>query len=428
MIRKFTLSLVVIFFASIASFGQHSVTITVLDNLTGNPIEGADVMLDVQSAASDASGVVIFSNVSPGVYDYFVSKSCFASFSASVTVDESDVSLNAELMASNTNNVFFFIGAVLAELDVTVTLTDNAEYYQSFVTTDTFGGEMIGDVPFGTYTYTFSKPCYNTISGTIIIDCNAGDGIAIFENLTSASTNNVFFFIGDFLAILDVTVNLTDGAEFDATFVTSDTFGGEMIGDVPYGTYTYTLTKSCHQMATGTVTVHCNGGDGIAVFDAPAEISIDPSFTLSENVLTASAADMNYQWIDCNDNNAPIPDATSQSFTFTQNGNYAVIVSGENCSATSSCLNVIFIGISDAAASIYGIYPNPVHNNMVVDYKGSFHNAILQIIGSDGRLIRIENFYGNQRLNLNLEQLQPGFYSIQITIDEHSLTRNFIKD
>ncbi|MEM1407139.1 MAG: hypothetical protein AAGG59_10220, partial [Bacteroidota bacterium] len=62
--------------------------------------------------------------------------------------------------------------------------------------------------------------------------------------------------------------------------------------------------------------------------------------TVSLNARTLSSNDDNadsYQWIDCNNGNAPIDGATDRTFTAEVNGDYAVLVTKGQCSETSAC-------------------------------------------------------------------------------------------
>ena len=238
---------------------------------------------------------------------------------------------------SSTNNVYFFIGSPLATLDATVELTDGAGYYESFVTSDPWGGEFIADVPFGTYTYTISKSCHETVTGSVVVDANDGQGISVFATLNESTTNNVYFFVGSPFALLDATITLTDGAGFYESFVTSDLWGGEFIADVPFGTYTYTVSKSCYETMTGTVEVTCNDGQGVSVFATPVEVSIDVTVSALYGVLHAVPATVNYQWLDCSNGDASVLGATGATFAPGESGSYAVQISVDGCAQTSVC-------------------------------------------------------------------------------------------
>ena len=55
-----------------------------------------------------------------------------------------------------------------------------------------------------------------------------------------------------------------------------------------------------------------------------------------------------YQWLDCDDNYAPIEGATDMVFTATQNGSYALEITFDACSDTSDCYDIDdFVGISE---------------------------------------------------------------------------------
>ena len=74
-----------------------------------------------------------------------------------------------------------------------------------------------------------------------------------------------------------------------------------------------------------------------------------------------------YQWIDCDNNNAPIAGATTLTFDATANGNYAVIITDGACSDTSMCMPITTIGIDEFDAASLSIYPNPTSGELTVD-------------------------------------------------------------
>ena len=238
------------------------------------------------------------------------------------------------------NNVYFFVGSPLAMIGATVELYDGNGYYQSFVTSDPWGGEFIADVPYGTYTYAVSNDCHDPLTGEVVVDFNNGDGISVFATPTPSTTNDVFFFVGSPMAMLGATVELYDGNGYYESFVTSDPWSGEFIADVPYGTYTYAVSNDCHETVSGEVVVECNGAMGISVFATPAPLSYNATVTESNGVLFAEAGDWSYQWVDCNDNNAAVLGGTGATFAPSTSGTYAVLVGGAECGSMSDCTTV----------------------------------------------------------------------------------------
>src|SRR5690606_30664108 len=95
-----------------------------------------------------------------------------------------------------------------------------------------------------------------------------------------------------------------------------------------------------------TTIYYAEAVDGACVNDlrtaVVATVNDNPINTVSiaGNVLTADEIGASYQWIDCDNGNVSISGETNQSFTATGNGNYAVEVTQNGCTATSLCTMV----------------------------------------------------------------------------------------
>ncbi len=318
------LSVLGIGLAATTAFAQYNATITVTDLVTGLPLQDAEVIFDGNFQTTDAAGMVVFTDLIDFDYSYTVSKGCYTAYSGMLTIAGGDNSDAIALEPTTSNAVFFFIGSPLTIPGATVTLTDNANYFETLVTGAPFG-DLFENVPFGEYSYSISIPCYEPLSGNVTVNCpENGDGIALFLEPVELTSNAVFFFVGSPLTIPGATVTLTDNANYLETLVTGAPFG-DAFENVPFGEYSYSVSIPCYEPLSGTVTVDCpESGDGIALFLEPVEIVIDASVTLSANTIVATAMDMEYQWLDCNNNNEPIAGATEQSFSPPVRGLYAV--------------------------------------------------------------------------------------------------------
>ena len=94
---------------------------------------------------------------------------------------------------------------------------------------------------------------------------------------------------------------------------------------------------------TATFTIpNAAGCDSLITLDLTVS-SVDASTTSMGNTITASMAGATYQWIDCNNGSMPIMGETSQAFTATMSGDYAVIVTNGPCVDTSACVNIAFV-------------------------------------------------------------------------------------
>jgi hypothetical protein len=69
-------------------------------------------------------------------------------------------------------------------------------------------------------------------------------------------------------------------------------------------------------------------------------VEVDASVNVSAPLVSANAVGATYQWLDCDNGNAPIGGETGQTFAPTVSGNYAVEVTQNGCTDVSSCTSV----------------------------------------------------------------------------------------
>jgi hypothetical protein len=163
----------------------------------------------------------------------------------------------------------------------------------------------------------------------------------------------------------------------------------------------------------GTITVIANNGCGSS---APQTLAItvnplpDVTVSYNANTLTANQAGATYQWIDCNNNNAPISGANNQSFTPTTSGSYAVVVTLNGCSDTSACQTVTIAGVDTEALTkqVFSIYPNPNRGNFTIQgTKG----GVFELIDVTGKVINTYTITNTQQ-TVN-ENIPAGMYFVR---------------
>ncbi|MEJ6776216.1 MAG: hypothetical protein QNK85_02695 [Crocinitomicaceae bacterium] len=112
----------------------------------------------------------------------------------------------------------------------------------------------------------------------------------------------------------------------------------------------YTAADGQVYTSTGSYTSTIPNAAGCdSVISIDLTINPLPSNDVTQNgaTLTATQTVAAYQWIDCDNDNAPIVGEVNQAFTPTSTGNYAVIVNVNGCSNTSECRLVDFTGIGE---------------------------------------------------------------------------------
>ncbi|WP_250435696.1 T9SS type A sorting domain-containing protein, partial [Hanstruepera flava] len=289
---------------------------------------------------------------------------------------------------------------------------------------------IVANVAFGTYNYTFTRPGACDVTGTVTVDCSTIEAqsgnvfLPIFsEDQTSA---NVFVstssnpIIG---AWVDGDIELTDG---NNTYNYSVTEFDNIVANVAFGTYNYTFTRPGACDVTGTVTVDCStieaqsGNVFLPIFSEDA--SIDSSVTQNAEMLTAnvSGVGIEYQWVDCNNGNAPINGETNQMFTATTNGSYAVIITNTNCgvSDTSACFEVNTLSVTSIETPLsIKVYPNPVVNSVNISLGRTYEDVNIKVYSITGQLINSINKTNSVDCNLDMANLPSGNYILKINAD-----------
>ncbi|AEA45322.1 hypothetical protein Fluta_3350 [Fluviicola taffensis DSM 16823] len=237
-----------------------------------------------------------------------------------------------------------------------------------------------------TTTYTFTPnvgQCATTISMTVIVNNNVTPAFTAISPICS----------GGAIALPAISNNGISGTWSPSVNNTATTI------------YTFTPTSGqCVQSVTMTVVVN----------------SVNTSVTNQGNTITALATAATYHWIDCATNQT-INGATNVSFTPTQNGSYAVIVTQNGCSDTSNCIAITTLGLEALTQSSWRIYPNPASEQLFIDV-----NEVTEIILVDltGKTIQRVTLNSGHNL-ISLIGLSSGVYFIR---SESGAIEKFVKE
>ena len=238
----------------------------------GFPPSGVTVRLYNDDLSYDQTlvtgGFTVFEAVPYGTYNYTLSQDCKVTVTGTTTVECTPGDIDALVaefgLNQNTNDVFVNLvppgGIGFPPSGVTVRLyNDDLSYDQTLVT----GGFTVFEaVPFGTYNYTLSQNCKQTVMGTTTVECTPGDIDALVAEFgLNNTTNNLFFFVG-LLQEPGCTISVTNTETFEQTTIVGlDFLGSYVIENLPYGEYNYTVSKDCFVTQTGQVTVDCQPND-----------------------------------------------------------------------------------------------------------------------------------------------------------------------
>jgi hypothetical protein len=153
------------------------------------------------------------------------------------------------------------------------------------------------------------------------------------------------------------------------------------------------------------------GCDSTVQLNLTVASEILSTVSLSGITLTAEQNNASYQWIDCGNNNTPIAGATDQSYTPTDNGTYAAIISIGDCETISNCVAVTSVSVTKADIERMLVYPNPAIDLLHVQNINI--GAQISVRDMSGRLI-FESTANHTSVKINSEAWQSGMYLIQV--------------
>ncbi len=174
------------------------------------------------------------------------------------------------------------------------------------------------------------------------------------------------------------------------------------------GNYTQLLTniQGCDSAITLNLTIN----------------QVNDSIALGVNTLYCYAVGAIYQWITCSPF-AIVANETNSTFTPSNSGNYACIVTENGCTDTSDCQYIFIVGVHDYADLIkFSIFPNPSPGIFALESSVPLNNAEINITDYLGQIIfQASNFKGKQ-IDLNISAYPTGVYFVKLK--DGSIIRN----
>jgi hypothetical protein len=173
-----------------------------------------------------------------------------------------------------------------------------------------------------------------------------------------------------------------------------------------FNSVTYNASGVYYDTLAGT-----GGCDSFITLNLTIGQGVNVNTSLNGGVLTSAQANATYKWVKC-PNYTTIAGATAQSYTPTQSGSYAVIVTYQGCTDTSACANVIPTGVNNIATTQeYNVYPNPAHNEVYVESARA--SGAYKITDQLGRVVLQGSISGN-RTSISVAELSTGLYFLSI--------------
>lgn len=254
-----------------------------------------------------------------------------------------------------------------------------------------------------------------TAQGTTIVTWTFDDG----HGNTSTQQQNVI--ITDNVDPIPDQSSLSDVTEVCESSPVPPTATDNCLGSI---TGVPDVTLPITTIGTTTVTwtfTDANGNSAQQTQDITI-LAVDTTVTPSGFALSANQSNANYQWINCNTNQA-LQGETSQTLNASDNGTYAVVISIGNCSDTSSCYVIDGLSIEQSAKIESKFYPNPA-NSQIVFY--SVEASDLSIKDMSGRTV-FEMSSIPSLTQIDIHGFATGIYQISWTEKGRRFTELLIK-
>lgn len=228
---------------------------------------------------------------------------------------------------------------------------------------------------------------------SITVGSSTYNSTGIYQDTLIASTGC------DSVVTTDLTVAapISSSQDFNECSDFTITVGGNTYSAT--GTYTDVLTAAsgCDSTVTTNLTIE----------------EVDIAVTAGGDSLVAAATGATFQWLDCDNNFAPLAGETNAFFTATQNGNYAVEVSTAQCSDTSACFAITGVGTEQLVRTpALLVYPNPARN--VVSLANLESDARVQMHSTTGQRVYAGTAQAGTTHQIILSHLPAGVYFITV--------------
>ena len=188
-------------------------------------------------------------------------------------------------------------------------------------------------------------------------------------------------------------------------------FNGQELTEPGVYTATFDVAGACDSIVILTLT----------------ETTVNVNVAQNANLLISQAGGAAFQWINCA-TNAPIVGANNQYYTAFTVGEYAVIVTQNGCSDTSACYNVTTIGMDEQTLPTARVWPSITSDMLNIEFAAPVQRAELSVVDMTGRTVIRRQVPSLLRTSLDVTDLVPGAYCLQVAANGATRTVRFVRE
>lgn len=378
------------------SFGNLYVTGYFGGSLDFDPGSGVFIMESLTTAST-----FILKLTSSGVFSWA------RKMSGTSTVSSFDIDLD------NTGNIYItgiFEGTSDFDPDTTVFTLTSSGLTDCFITKLNSNAGLV-------YAKKFSSPA--RVNARKIISDNSGNLVVAGE----------FFGVTDFNPGLD-TFSLNSNGSTDV-FVAKllDCPADKWTDSVSScGSYTWIngLTYNSSNSTAQHMLVNSSGCDSLILLHLTVT-SINKTVSVNDTIITSNEPGAQYQWIDCQNGFALLPGDTLKTFSPSVSGEYAVILTKNNCTDTSKCVEITLEAksVENFAHVNFLIYPNPTKDEVFIEFPEFKSDRTLEVTDLLGNVYMSVNV--NQKKQLIKLPDAKGVYLLVVRSQESVMVHPLVK-
>ncbi len=202
---------------------------------------------------------------------------------------------------------------------------------------------------------------------------------------------------------ISLTLNNPSSFIYDWTPNVSATYSATSLAA---GVYTINILSSANGLCSSTQTFSVNQP---AAYNVPVNI-------IGGNILNFNdsyTGGTTFQWLDCNNGNAPISGAVNAQYTPTVSGSYALVVT-DNCASTSTCTSILITGINEnALLNNITLKPNPASTFFTLN--NVLEGTTVNVMDVTGKVVVSDSVIdADKTMTIETSNLPNGVYMIQL--------------
>jgi hypothetical protein len=219
-----------------------------------------------------------------------------------------------------------------------------------------------------TITRTFS------VTDAVGLSINVTQTIIVNDIVAPVADDNALAILSDLCSVTPQVPTATDNCAVNVVGTSDVTFPITALGIT---TVTWTYTDDCGNQSTQTQDVNIIG------IDVTTSVANDLLTLLANNYTPGSG--ITYQWIDCTADSV-LTGQTNHNFTPTYSSDFAVIITENGCTDTSTCVTVEGASLEDLILESIELYPNPNRGTFTIkmtDFQGETPFKIVDLLGKE---------------------------------------------